>query len=673
MRAPHTVPIIERCCTNGALNMNKSLEDLIRISKAVGRDGSLVQGGGGNTSVKTPNGRHMYIKASGCALKDMAPRAGWRKLRLDRVLSILDDGSVAKLDPARRETDVVNRLNLSCDDGLKNGGRPSVESHLHALFDRYVIHLHPITVGAYVCSRNGREWVEALFGGRKYPPLWVPYVNPGFTLASKISGLVKSYRKNHGRIPSIVFLQKHGLIVSASSAGGALRAVRDVVEACGKGLKREKRARLKPPAPDELNRTRLAVRRALFDETGKYVSVRHDLGDAVSAFMRSRRARKLAEVPATTPDEIVYAGGAPAWIGKPDTGSLRTAVRRRVRAEGKPPSGFLVKGQGLFLAGSERSVSVAKEVLAAALSVRVHAADFGGPNALTPRQRRFISEWEAESFRQNLAGASGGGPLEGRIAVVTGAGSGLGRSVAVGLARAGANVALADVDLDAVEATGFGILDEKPHACVLPVPCDVTSEGAVRGAFDMVLDRWGGLDILVNAAGIAPAFDLVDLPADLWRKALEINLTGYFLMARAAARVMTQQGMGGSIVNLSSKSGLEASRSNTPYNATKAGEIHMARGWALELGRHGIRVNSVAPGNVFEGSKIWNPKYIRTCARKYGIKPEQVIPYYVGKTALGREIRGQDVADAVVFLCSDSARTITGQTVVPDGGQVMVR
>jgi NAD(P)-dependent dehydrogenase (short-subunit alcohol dehydrogenase family) len=136
---------------------------------------------------------------------------------------------------------------------------------------------------------------------------------------------------------------------------------------------------------------------------------------------------------------------------------------------------------------------------------------------------------------------------------------------------------------------------------------------------------------------------------------------------------MIRQGIGGSIINLSSKSGLEASRNNTPYNATKAGEIHLARGWALELGEHGIRVNAIAPGNVFEGSRIWNPEYIKACAKKYGIKPQEVIPYYVNKTALRREITGQDIADAVVFLCSDRARTITGQVLVADSGQVMVR
>ena len=136
---------------------------------------------------------------------------------------------------------------------------------------------------------------------------------------------------------------------------------------------------------------------------------------------------------------------------------------------------------------------------------------------------------------------------------------------------------------------------------------------------------------------------------------------------------MIAQGMGGNIVTISSKSGLDASKNNTPYNAAKAGQIHMSRGWAMELGQFGIRVNSICPGNVFEGSKIWNPDYIKICAKKYGIKPEEVIPFYVSKTILNKEIKGQDIADGVVFLASDKSRMITGQTLVVDGGQVMVR
>ena len=202
---------------------------------------------------------------------------------------------------------------------------------------------------------------------------------------------------------------------------------------------------------------------------------------------------------------------------------------------------------------------------------------------------------------------------------------------------------------------------------------DVTDEASVVSGFDRVVEHWGGVDIVVCAAGIAPPYELVDMPVAKWRLALEINLTGYFLVAREGARVMKAQGHGGSMVMVSSKTGLEASKANSAYNATKAGELHLMRGWALELGRDGIRVNAVAPGNVFEGSKIWNPEYIRVCAQKKGIQPEEVIPYYVGLTALNREIKREDVAAAVVFLCSDHARCITGQTLVVDSGQVMTR
>ena len=264
--------------------------------------------------------------------------------------------------------------------------------------------------------------------------------------------------------------------------------------------------------------------------------------------------------------------------------------------------------------------------------------------------------------------------LEGKVAVVTGAGSGLGRSIAIGLARAGAAVVgLAHVNIKSTEETLALIKNELPEVSTMMVRCDVTNEISVDETFRAVLKNYGGLDILVNVAGIAPPYPLTELPADKWRLALEVNLTGYFLMARAAAKIMIKQGRGGSIINISSKSGLEASKDNTAYNATKAGEIHMARGWAMELGQYGIRVNCVCPGNVFEGSKIWNPEYIKACAEKYGIKPEEVIPYYVGKTSLKREIKGQDVADSVVFLCSDRACKITGQTLVVDSGQVMVR
>jgi NAD(P)-dependent dehydrogenase (short-subunit alcohol dehydrogenase family) len=260
-------------------------------------------------------------------------------------------------------------------------------------------------------------------------------------------------------------------------------------------------------------------------------------------------------------------------------------------------------------------------------------------------------------------------PLSGRVAVVTGAGSGLGRAISLFMIEAGATVVGLDIDREALDATSA----EQPPGSYLPVCCDVTDEGSVEKAFESAAASTAGIDYLVNAAGIAPAYPLEDFPLDAWQKTLDINLTGYFLCAREAVRLLKKQGRGGSIVNITSKSGLEASKSNSAYNATKAGEIHLMRGWAMELGGDGIRVNCVAPGNVFKGSKIWNEEYIRACAKKKGIKPEEVIAHYTAQSPLGKEIEPEDVASAVVYLLSDAARRITGQVLVVDGGQVMVR
>ncbi|MDD8014106.1 MAG: SDR family oxidoreductase [Acidobacteriota bacterium] len=650
-----------------------ALAALIRISRAVGDDPLLVQGGGGNTSVKTAEGRHMYIKASGTALKGMNAREGWRRMRIDAVLGILEDPALARLDVAAREAEVVRRLQLGCEDDVASEARPSVEAHLHALLDECVIHLHPVVVGSYVNAEKGEALIAGMFAGDEYPPLWVPYADPGFTLGRVMHKLVKEYETRHGRKPRIIFHEKHGLFVASPSPEAALQSVRDVIGRLSRNVK-PLRAAKKTRAPREtVTEAKLAVRKAVHDATRRYLPVTYFMTDAIDGFMARKDAGRLLAAGALSPDELVYANGQPLWLESCDAGQIAAQLEAQAAAGRKSPAAFLIKDAGLFVSADEATAAVIRDIVSSSLFIRANAETLGGLKTLTRRQEDFINNWEAEAFRRQIAGDRPGGELKNRIAVVTGGGSGLGRSVAVGLARAGAMIAVVDVDGPAAKETLDLIKKEFPKAAAMSIPCDVTDEKNVGRCFESLLERWGGLDILVNAAGIAPAYPLVELPVDKWRRALEINLTGYMLMAQAAARIMIKQAMGGSIINISSKSGLEASKNNTPYNATKAGELHIARGWAMELGPYGIRVNSVAPGNVFEGSKIWNPEYIRTCAKKYGIKPSEVIPFYVNKTALKREIRGQDVADAVIFLCSEKARTITGQTLVPDSGQVMVR
>ncbi len=650
--------------------MDKALIDLIRISNVTGKDSSLVQGGGGNTSVKTADGKYMFIKASGTALKDMDDKHGWRRLRLDEVLSIIDDELLAKRKVSVKELEVVNRLLLACDDDITDDARPSVESHLHAFLDRCVIHLHPLVVAAYVNAKNGQREIEKLFAKETPPPLWVPYTDPGFALARRIAKLIENYQRDYGKKPKILFLQKHGVFISSRTANSALRLVRKVIKICNSKLKEPKTHKISPPGKDEISAGKLAVRKAVYDVTKQYMPVDYFPVDNVTAsFMRRKDSSELLATRALNPDEQIYANGSAMWVQKCDADLISMRMAERIKQGQKPAAAFVVKGMGLFVAAEKKVAPLVAEITNGSLLVRMHAARFGGVLALTKREQGFVDNWESEAFRKKLVSGEEQGELKDRIAIVTGAGSGLGKSIAIGLAKAGAMVGIFDIDKEAAKKTAAQIQNSQ----TLVVQCNVTDEADVKKAFANVVENWGGLDILVNAAGVAPAYPLVEMPADRWRVALEVNLTGYFLCARESARIMIAQSMGGCIINLSSKSGLDASVNNTAYNATKAGEIHVARGWALELGEYGIRVNSVAPGNVFGGSKIWNPQYMRVCARKYGIKPEEVIPYYVNKTALKREIKGQDVADSIVFLCSDRARTITGQVVVPDSGQVMVR
>jgi NAD(P)-dependent dehydrogenase (short-subunit alcohol dehydrogenase family)/rhamnose utilization protein RhaD (predicted bifunctional aldolase and dehydrogenase) len=649
-------------------SMDKALLELIRISNAVGRDSTLVQGGGGNTSVKTEDGKFMYIKASGTALKDMDEKRGWRRMRLEPVLAIIKDKSLAKLDVHKREPEVVNRLLLACDDNVTSDARPSVEAHLHAFLDKCVIHLHPSTAGAFANAKNGKTEIEKLFARENLPPLWIPYTNPGFTLAKSIAKLVDDYQKQFGKKPAILFMEKHGLLISTGSANTALRLVRQVINRCSSKLMQPKVAKIKSVTQTKVNTAKLCIRKAFFEATGSYTAISYFYDDAIAAFMRQKNAKKILSG-VITPDELVYANGPAMWIDKCEPKKITKQLKSQMDKGEKHSVAFLVKNVGLFVAGNQKMATTVRDITAYSIFIRTNANRMGGILTLTKRQRDFINQWESEAFRMKVAGGQAAGELHGRIAAVTGAGSGLGRSIAVGLAKAGAYVALLDIDEKAATETAI----QAQNYETMVIKCDLTNERDVVNTFQAVLENWGGLDILVNAAGVAPAHPLVDMPVDKWRSALEVNLTGYLLCAREAARIMIAQGMAGCIINLSSKSGLDASKNNTAYNATKAGEIHMARGWALELGEYGIRVNSIAPGNVFEGSKIWNPEYIKVCAKKYGIKPEEVIPYYVNKTALKREIKGQDVADSVVFLCSDRARTITGQVLVPDSGQVMVR
>jgi rhamnose utilization protein RhaD (predicted bifunctional aldolase and dehydrogenase) len=404
--------------------MDRALEELIRISTETGVDPTLVQGGGGNTSVKTADGKYMYIKASGTALKDMNAKEGWRRLRLDLARSVVKDESLAKMPPQTREPEVVNRLLLACDDNVKTEARPSVEAHLHAWLDTCVIHLHPSAAGAYHNARNGRAKLQKLFKAENPPLLWVPYTDPGFLLAKRIARLVQRYKERFGKDPAILFLEKHGLFVTASSASGALRLVRRVIKRCNSKLKRRARGPLRACARRRPERSRgtfqargrvkakdvadvkNCIGRAYFEATGERTMIWYYNNNGIEEFCRHKDARKMLLGP-LTPDELVYANGPAMWVELQSVRRSAFSVARRLRQQiergRKPSAAFLVRGVGLFVAATEKIAPTVRDIVLYSIFIRTNAHRMGGIVTLNKRQQDFINNWESEAFRKKLA------------------------------------------------------------------------------------------------------------------------------------------------------------------------------------------------------------------------------------------------------------------------------
>jgi len=240
--------------------------------------------------------------------------------------------------------------------------------------------------------------------------------------------------------------------------------------------------------------------------------------------------------------------------------------------------------------------------------------------------------------------------FDGKVAIVTGGASGIGLGIGEKLASCGASICIADIDLEAAQKAAGDIAAESGCKCIA-AKTDVTDKASVEAMVDTCVRELGRVDILVNNAGIAPAHPLVDFPEKDWDLTMAINVKGFFLCGQAVVKQMLKQGEGGNIINMSSKTGVRGSANNSAYNASKFGVIGLAQGWAVELAKHNIRVNSVLPGNVFQGSKIWNDEYKRIAAAKKGIPVDKVEDYYNAQVPLGRSCTPDDVANMIVLRC----------------------
>jgi len=383
--------------------MDNALKQLIKISNNVGKDSLLIQGGGGNTSVKTDDQNSMFIKASGTAIKDMNAKKGFRRLNLAPVRSIVMDKKIAKLDVYPREIEVVKRLLLACNDNLKTIARPSVESHLHSYLDKCVIHIHPAAVLSYACAKDGKKLLEKLFIKQKPRPLWIPYADPGYMLGRKITKAVLNYRNQFGKNPHVCFLQKHGLIISADNPELTLKLLQTVINKCSSKLKPLKCKKIKPPDQKTITNTKRNIRKAVEKVTNTKTLITYFTNDTISAFMQREDAKKLLSVPAITPDEQLYNHGPAMWLESFNPGIIAEKLSAQIEKSRKLSVAFLVRDVGLFVAAKKKITPAIKEIAENSFFIRVNALRMGGLMHLNLRQQNFINNWEADVFRKKVA------------------------------------------------------------------------------------------------------------------------------------------------------------------------------------------------------------------------------------------------------------------------------
>lgn len=669
------------------------VDEVVYRSRLLGADRALANRGGGNTSMKGVTVDHagretrtLWVKGSGTDLATITA-AGFPALRLDDVLPLR-----ARADmPDAEMVDFLRRSGLSPDQP-----RPSIETLLHAFVPAaHVDHTHPDAVIALTATPRGRRLAEEAFGDEV---VWLDWQRPGFDMSKRIAELLEAQPGARA-----VLLEKHGLATWGETSEEAYRSTLQFVSRAVEALDAAAhgpvdlggpRVRVlgEAEAADVLAQSLPALRGALLADT-EGVVLEVDRSAAAVAFASSVRGPEVSQVGAPCPDHLINTKHKPLAVDfDPDRDSaaeLARAFRRGVEEyagwyreyyernlddEARPfpidPAGprvVLVPGVGTVTSGADAAKArFSRELYHRALAVESAADAAGGFRSLSESEAFRIEYWPLERYK--LAQAPPRVELAGKIALVTGGASGIGRATARRLADLGAHVAVADLNLEGAEAVAEELCASLGDRHALAAAVDVTDEDAVRELVRRVVLAWGGLDVVVSSAGISTSAPVVETTLADWERNYSILARGYFLIAREAFRVLVEQGAGGSIVFVASKNALVAGKNASAYSSAKAAELHLARCLAEEGGGHGIRVNTVNPDAVIEGSSIWSSSWKAERAKTHGIPEEDLPAFYRARTTLGVNVYAEDVAEAIAFLAGPRSAKSTGNVLNVDGG-----
>ena len=665
---------------------------LLYRSNLLGADLRITNFGGGNTSAKVEmvdmltrkKTQVLWVKGSGGDIGSMK-LDGFATLYMDKFLALKE-----LFRGLEHEDEMVELFN-HCTFNL-NPRATSIDTPLHGFVPyTHVDHVHADSVIAIAASSNAEALTKKVFAGELG---FLPWQRPGFDLGLKLGAMASANPKLVG-----VVLGSHGLFTWANTAKDCYATTLRIIQRAADWLAENEK---KPAfggtqfasAPDA-KRVEAAVRlmpliRGKISKDERKVGHFTDAPE-VMEFVNSKSLDALAPLGTSCPDHFLRTKIRPLVLpydpAKDNLEAVAAGLEAQLAAYRKDYAGYysrckhagspamrdanaviyLVPGVGMMSFAKDKATArIASEFYVNAINVMRGASGVSTYVGLPEQEAFNIEYWKLEEAKlQRMPKPKA---LAGRVAYITGGAGGIGSATAAQLLSDGACVVLADIDESALaeRVAGFGKQFGVDNVRGLKV--DVTSEAAVLASFAQAVQAFGGLDIVVSNAGIASAANVEDTTLALWQKNMDILSTGYFLVAREAFRLMQRQANGGAIIFVASKNGLAASAGASAYCAAKASEIHLARCLALEGAPHGIRVNTVNPDAVLQGSKIWQGEWRDQRAASYKVEPGGLEEIYRQRSMLKLSVLPQDIAEAIAFFASDRSAKSTGNILNVDAG-----
>jgi rhamnulose-1-phosphate aldolase/alcohol dehydrogenase len=664
--------------------------ELLARSHRLGADKRNTNYGGGNTSAKCVgvdpvtggDVELLWVKGSGGDLGTLRAE-GLAVLRLDRLRAL------AEVYPGEeREDEMVAAFDFCLHGRL--AAAPSIDTAMHGLVTApHVDHLHPDSGIAVATAADGERLTKEIYGDRV---VWVPWRRPGFQLGLDIAAVHDAHPDAVG-----VILGGHGITAWGATSAEAEANSLWIIEQAQRFIDQHGRPEpfgaptpdRAPLAPDERRAKAAALApylRAVASREGRMVGHFTD-SEVVLEFLGGEKLFELARLGTSCPDHFLRTkvrplvldlpAGASAEACAARLGELHAAYREDYRAyyeryatpdsppmRGADPAIVLVPGVGMFSFGRDKQTArIAGEFYVNAINVMRGAEAISTYAPIAESEKFRIEYWALEEAK--LARLPAPRRHAGRIAFVTGAASGIGRAIAQQLAADGACVVVADLDGNGARAVAGSI---GGGDVAVGVAVDVTDAGAVADALRDTLLAFGGVDLVVNNAGLSISKPLLETTEEEWDLQHDVMAKGSFVVAKAAAAAMIAQDLGGDIVYVVSKNAVFAGPNNVAYGSSKADQAHQVRLLAAELGEHRIRVNGVNPDGVVRGSGIFAGGWGADRAAVYGVAEEDLGTFYAQRSLLKREVLPEHVASAVAAISSNEFSHTTGLLVPVDSG-----